>query len=137
MKKSFSLSSLSFRDVKKEQVISLLLGVVIAYAITATVFIGTAILITYTNLSEAALPAIVMVTCVGSVLVAGFDSSRKTTKNGWAWGMTAGLLYGLIFICIIIWVNGGFTADLRKLMVLCLSVVGGGIGGTIGINFKK
>ena len=136
-KSSFALGKLSFKSFGKEQVVSLLLGVVIAYAITATVFIATAIVITYTNLSEAALPAIVMVTCVASVLVAGFDSSRKSVKNGWAWGMTAGLLYGLIFICIIIWVNGGFTADLRKLLVLGLSVVGGGIGGAIGINFKK
>jgi putative membrane protein (TIGR04086 family) len=133
-KSSFALGKLSFT---KEQILSLVMGVVIAYAITATIFIATAIVITYTNLSEAALPAIVMATCVLSVLVAGFDSSRKAQKNGWAWGMVAGLLYGLIFICIIIWAGGGFTADLRKLMVLSLSVAGGGVGGAIGINFKK
>jgi putative membrane protein (TIGR04086 family) len=136
-KSSLGFLSLNGTGFKKEQITSLVMGVVIAYAITATIFIATAIVITYTNLSEAVLPSIVMVTCVLSVFVAGFDSSRKANKNGWAWGMMAGLLYGLIFVCIIIWASGGFVADLRKLMVLCLSVVGGGIGGAVGINFKK
>jgi putative membrane protein (TIGR04086 family) len=130
------LSKLSFK-IRREQVLGVIMGVVIAYAITAIIFIGTAIAITYTNLSEGILPAIVMISCVLSVMVAGFDASRKADSRGWLWGMCAGLIYALIFMAIIVWVSGSFVPDLRKLLLLSLSLVGGGIGGAIGINFKK
>ena len=122
---------------KKEQVLALMMGVIIAYAITATALIATAIGITYTGLQETALPIIVAVTCFVSVLIAGFDASRKADSNGWLWGMMAGGMYAIVLICIIIWVSGGFVPDLRKLMLVVLAVLGGGVGGAVGINFKK
>ena len=121
----------------KDRIVSLVMGVVIAYAITAISFIATATLITYTGLQESAVPVIVMITCVMSVLVAGFDAARKSTKNGWVWGILAGGIYAVILILIIVWVSGGFVMEMRKVMLLLLSLVGGGIGGAIGINFKK
>ncbi|MCL2854300.1 MAG: TIGR04086 family membrane protein [Defluviitaleaceae bacterium] len=124
-------------SIKREQVLGVVLGVIIAYAITAIAFIATALAITYTNLSESVLPAIVMITCVISVMFAGFDASRKASKNGWAWGMCAGLIYAIVFITIIVITTGGFVLDVRKFLLLGLSLVGGGIGGAIGINFNK
>jgi len=122
---------------RKQQIIGLVAAVVIAYAITAIAFIGTALGITYTNMQESAVPIIVMITCVVAVIVAGFDASRRAEKNGWVWGMIAGGVYALILIGIIVWVSGGFVMDFRKVILTLLSVVGGGIGGAIGINFKK
>jgi len=122
---------------KKEQILGVILGVIIAYAITAISLIATAIAITYTNLQETAVPAIVMITCVIAVTIAGFDASRKADKNGWIWGMAAGGLYAIILICIITWAGEGFTLDTRKIMLTLLSIIGGGLGGIIGINFKK
>ena len=124
-------------DIRRRKILGLVMGVVIAYAITAIVFIATAIGITYTSLQEGTVPAIVMITCVVAVMVAGFDASRKADKNGWIWGMAAGGLYALILICIITWISGGFVMDGRKIILALLSIVGGGIGGVIGINFKK
>ena len=124
-------------DIRRRKILGLVMGVVIAYAITAIVFIATAIGITYTSLSEGTVPIIVMITCVAAVMVAGFDASRKADKNGWIWGMAAGALYALILICIITWISGGFVMDGRKIILTLLSVVGGGLGGAIGINFKK
>ena len=124
-------------DARRRQVLGLVMGVVIDYAITAIAFIATAIGITYTSLQESTVPIIVMATCVVAVIVAGFDASRQAEKNGWMWGMAAGGFYALILICIIIWVSGGFVMDSRKVILTLLSVVGGGIGGALGINFKK
>ncbi|MCL2170855.1 MAG: TIGR04086 family membrane protein [Defluviitaleaceae bacterium] len=121
----------------KEQWMRLMVGIIMAYAITATALIATAVGITYTGLQETALPIIVAITCFVSVLVAGFDASRKAESNGWIWGMVAGGIYALVLLCIVIWVSGGFVADLRKLMLLVLAILGGGVGGMIGINFKK
>jgi len=124
-------------DMRRRQVLGLIMGVVIAYAITAIVFIATAVAITYTSLPESTVPIIVMATCVAAVIVAGFDASRKANRRGWMWGMAAGGLYALILICIIIWISGGFVMDGRKVILTLLSVVGGGIGGAVGINFKR
>ena len=123
--------------IGRAQVLGLVTGVVIAYAITAVIFIGTAIGITYTNLQETTVPIIVMITCVISVMVAGFDASRRADNKGWVWGMAAGFLYAIVLICIIVWVSGGFVMDGRKVMLTLLSLIGGGIGGVIGINFRK
>ena len=123
--------------INKEQVVGVAVGVVIAYAITATVFIATAIGITYTNLQESSLPTIVVITCFISVLVAGFDSAKKAGSKGWVWGVAAGLAYAIVLLIIIIWINGGFVMDGRKILVLLVSIVGGGIGGALGINFKR
>jgi len=123
--------------ISKAQMLRFIMGVVIAYAITAVAFIATAIAITYTNLQESTVPMIVMLTCVLSVMVAGFDASRRAEKKGWLWGMAAGGVYAVILIIIITAVSGGFVMDSRKVMLTLLSLVGGGIGGVIGINFKK
>ena len=130
------MGKFSFK-LKKGQVLSVFMGVVVAYAISAIIFIGTALALTYTNLSEGSLPAIVMIACVISVLVAGFDASRKAENRGWLWGVAAGLLYAVIFIIIIMVSSGNVAFDARKFMLLGLSIVGGAVGGAIGINFKK
>ena len=122
---------------RKDKILGLAMGIVIAYAITAIAFIATAIGITYTSLAEDTIPVIVMVTCVLAVIVAGFDASRKADKNGWAWGMAAGGIYAVILIFVIIWVSGGFVMDIRKVLLVLLSVIGGGVGGMVGINFRK
>lgn len=123
--------------IKKGQISAIIMGVLIAYAITATAFIATAIGITYTNLQESALPMIVMISCFVSVLVAGFDAAKKAEQKGWAWGMCAGAVYAVLLMFIIMWVNGGFVMDFRKVILSFLCIVGGAIGGAIGINFKK
>ena len=121
----------------KEQILGLVMGVVIAYAITAIAFIATALGITYTSLQESSVPVIVMITNAVAAMVAGFDASRRADKKGWVWGMAAGGLYAAILILIIVWVNSGFIMDSRKFALILLSLVGGGIGGAIGINFAK
>ena len=124
-------------NIRKDQIVGLVFAVVIAYALTAVAFIATALGITYTNMQETAVPIIVMITCVVAVAMAGFDASRRAEKNGWAWGMVAGAIYAIILIGIIVWTNGGFVMDGRKIILTLLSIVGGGIGGALGINFKK
>jgi len=119
------------------QVKALATGILIAYAITCVALIVTAMLLTYTNLSETAVPLIVTVACVISVFVAGFDAGRASEEKGWMWGLAAGGIYALILICILVWVAGTFVPDARKITLLLLSIAGGGLGGVVGINFKK
>jgi len=123
--------------ISVNQIKHLTLGVLIAYAITAIVFLGYAILITYTNVSERSLPMVVAITTVLSVMVAGFDAARAAENRGWIWGMVAGLVYVLILAAIMFLLLPGFPIDLRTVIVCVLGVAGGGLGGIFGINFKK
>ena len=119
------------------QMKALAAGVLIAYAVTCIVLIVTAVLLTYTNLSESSVPLIVTITCVVAVFIAGFDAGRVSSEKGWLWGLAAGGIYALLLICVLTWVAGGFSFDARKLTLIVLSIAGGGFGGIVGINFKK
>ena len=113
------------------------IGIVMAYVITSIAFLAYAMLVTYTNMSEENLPIIVTVTTLLSVLVAGFDAARGAHAKGWAWGMGAGLLYVLILVAIMVVMLPTFAMDGRTLTTATIGVAGGGLGGMLGINFKK
>ena len=121
----------------KKQIGNVISGVLIAYAITCIVFIGYAILLTYTNIAENNISLIVTITSILSVIVAGFDAAKDATGKGWFWGMIAGLIYAVILICIMTWVQREFRVDSRAVTLLILSVAGGGLGGVVGINLKR
>jgi len=115
----------------------LVIGVLIGFAITAIIFLGYAILITYTDMSERSLHTVVAVTTILSVLVAGFDAARGAHTKGWLWGMGAGFLYIAVLAIIMAVLLPDFGVSGRTFLVLVLAIVGGGAGGILGINMKK
>ncbi|MCL2702375.1 MAG: TIGR04086 family membrane protein [Defluviitaleaceae bacterium] len=123
--------------VEKGRITAILLGVLIAYAITCIFFIGCALGLTYSSLSEEMVPTVMLIAVAVSVVVAGFDAAKGAEKNGWLWGMAAGLVYAIILICIETWVSDRFTVDSKTITSIALSIAGGGFGGVIGINFKR
>ena len=112
-------------------------GVLMAYAITSIAFLGYALLITYTDLSESNLPMVVAITTLLSVLVAGFDAARGAQKRGWIWGMAAGGVYVLIMVIIMVTLLPTFAVDSRTFTTILIGIAGGGLGGMLGINLKK
>lgn len=124
-------------DEKKSPVVALIKGISIAYALTAVIFIIYAILLTYTDINEKNIPLVVMITVVISVLIAGFDAARGANKKGWLWGMGAGVIYAFIMIMIGICVSPVFSFDTKTIMIVVLSLAGGGLGGIGGINIKS
>ena len=121
----------------KNQIKMLIMGVLVGFAITAIVFIGYAMLITYTSLSEKNLPIVIAVTTLLSVIVAGFDAARGAEHKGWLWGMGAGLIYIVILTVIMMFGLKSFIIDSRTVVTTVLAIAGGGFGGVFGINMKK
>ena len=115
---------------------SLFSGVMISYALTLLIFIIYAILLTYTRLSENNIPLITTIICVVSALVAGFDAVKGVTKKGWLWGLCAGLLYAILLIGLISFMQGAVVLNSRIFSLIAISLAGGGLGGVIGINTK-
>jgi len=115
----------------------MLFGVLIAYAITSIAFLAYSMLITYTDMGEQNLPAVVAITTLLSVLVAGFDAAKGAPKRGWLWGMGAGFLYVAIMAIIMVVALPTFAVDGRTLMTILIGIAGGGFGGMLGINLKR
>jgi putative membrane protein (TIGR04086 family) len=122
---------------KRSQITALITGVLVAYAVTCTAFIACAMALTYTGLSESAVPMIITIACVVSVFIAGFDASRASERNGWMWGLIAGGIYAFILFCVLSWVSKGIAFDIRSVTLIVLSAASGGVGGIVGINFQR
>ena len=121
----------------KSQLKHLMIGIIIAYAITAIAFLAFAMLVTYTNMSERSLPTVVAITTFLSVMVAGFDAAKGASHKGWLWGMGAGFIYVLIMAIIMVVMLPTFAVDGRTFTVIVLGIAGGGLGGMLGINLKR
>jgi len=124
-------------EENKSQIKHLVIGVMMGYAITCIVFLGYAMLITYTQMSERNLPMVVAITTLLSVMLAGFDAAKGATSRGWLWGMAAGLIYVVSLIVIMMVILPGFMVDGRTVTVIVLSIAGGGLGGILGINLRR
>ena len=122
---------------QSKQIKALIIGVLMAYAITCIIFLGYSMLITYTGMTERNLPMVVAVTTLLSVMVAGFDAAKGAENRGWLWGMGAGLMYILILTGLMMSVLERFAVDTRTVTSIILAIAGGGMGGILGINMKK
>ncbi len=131
------LSKKLVTDEKDNRITKLIMGVLVGYAITCIIFLGYSMLITYTSLTEDKIPLVVAATSLISVIVAGFDAAKGAENKGWFWGIMAGLIYAIILVMIMSLVLKGFYFDTRTATIIVLSIAGGGLGGVVGINFKK
>ncbi len=122
---------------EKSQITSLVTGVAVAYAITCIVLIAYSILLRYSKVSFGSSMLVITITCIVSVIVAGYDAAHGASNKGWLWGILAGLLYAVILVAIGFFVDDNFSFDTSSIMLLILAVAGGGLGGVIGINIKK
>ena len=121
----------------RTQIVFLLKGVLIAFAITSIALLAYALLVTYTNMSESILPTVIAITTLLSVMVAGFDAARGAQNRGWLWGMCAGLLYATVLAILMIIAVPSFAVDTRTLTTIAIAIAGGGLGGMLGINLGK
>lgn len=124
-------------EEKKSKIITILFAVSISFAITAIIFIGYAILITYSSVSEHNLSLVITSTSIISIAIAGFDVARSSENKGWLWGIIAGLIYATILTLIGVIAASKIILCTQTLMLFLLAAASGGVGGIIGINFKK
>jgi len=136
LKADVKAEKITYANDNARQAFRLVTAELIAYALTAIAFMACAVALTYTGLKESAVPVIVTVTCVVCVIVAGFDSARGARGKGWLWGLSAGLLYAVIFVFAGMKIASGFSFDSRTLILIALCAAGGAFGGVFGINFK-
>ncbi len=110
---------------------------IIAILITAIVFIGMAILLTYTDFDESKVSTISLICTAVATLISGFDTAASFGKKGFIWGAISGIIYSFIIFIICILSGADFTFDFGKLTTIIISIAGGMIGGVLGVNTKS
>lgn len=113
---------------------SVLKAVLLAYAITMIIFLVFAVIITYSNFPETAIPTVVVITTVLSIMLAGIKVARKAKSKGWLNGAIAGIAYMIILYFISALALTGFVFDRYVIYMLILGLLTGAFGGIVGIN---
>jgi putative membrane protein (TIGR04086 family) len=128
------------KDVKSEGLVKLLApikGALLAYIITAVVFIIYALLLTYTDISDKNKAMVVMVTTAVSIIAGGIKGAAAVGSRGWLWGIATGILYVAVMIAAGFFLIPGYMLGTRTLVCLMLAVGSGGLGGILGVNLGK
>ena len=125
------------KEMGNSQILCMLKGIVMAYAVTCIIFITYGIVLTYTDVTEEKLPLIALCCTVISAGIAGFDWARCAKARGILWGILAGLAYGVILFVLDGIAGSGFSVVGSKGLMILLAAAGGGVGGILGIYMKK
>ena len=124
------------RCAGKSNLLCMVKGLAVAFAITCIIFIGFGILLTYTEISEESLPMVSLVCTALSAGAAGFDWAACMQKRGLLWGMAAGGAYVVLLYMIISLAAERFSLELSLVMTFAVALAGGAVGGILGVNRK-
>ena len=122
------------KSAKKQNVIRITKGSVIAIIMTLILLFIFSVLLTYTKLQESCItPVIIIITAI-SVLVGSSISTLKIKKNGLINGFIVGIIYFLVIYILSSFMGSGFALSLNSVIMLVSIIVSGMIGGIIGVN---
>ena len=111
-------------------------GILIASVLTFVIFALFSVILSYTPLSEGAIPYIVFITQGIGAFIAGFIPAKRAGVKGLVTGSLSALLYMLILWLISSLLADGFYVNSHVLTMLLVSLVLGALGGITGVNFK-
>ncbi|MBR5468788.1 MAG: TIGR04086 family membrane protein [Firmicutes bacterium] len=125
------------KDNGTNMIIAFAKAQVIAYLITAVMFMLCALLLTYTDVEENIVPVFSLVCTFLSAFVSGIVVSKKADKKGIFWGMLSGAVYAAILIMLLYVAAENTGFDTGRLFSVLTSLFSGSLGGIFGINSKK
>lgn len=121
-----------------QAVLTMIKANIMAYVVTAIFILFSSIILTYTNASPKFEAWIVTCGVVVSAFLAGFDTAKVDTRNGYKWGAIGGSLYFIIFLVL-----GTIIEKLNHLapgiimMLAILVIMSSTIAGMVSVNYRK
>ena len=114
-----------------------LTSILLSFIICAILLVLGALIITYVNTSLNLFPIVAFLIILISCFCGSFFCSRKIGSMG----LIYGIIFGIIFF-VIIYLIGFFSFDAVKFDLIILlrfitTAIVGGVGGILGVNFKK
>ncbi|MCI8352445.1 MAG: TIGR04086 family membrane protein [Clostridia bacterium] len=117
--------------------INIFKGIIISIVITLMLLFLFSVILTYTNIGENVIPAVIIIATVISILIGSSISTIKIKKNGIINGGIIGLAYILGIYLISSIAQMGFGINVYSIIMIILSILAGMIGGIVGVNIKK
>lgn len=116
---------------------TVLKGTMISILLTLILLFIFAVVLTYTNISESTIPAVIIVITAISLLMGSSIANRKIRKNGLINGAIIGVIYLLIIYIISSIISGTFGMNFRSILMVFIGILFGILGGIVGVNTKK
>lgn len=120
-----------------ESIKTILKGSIISIILTLLLLFLFATLLTYTNISENTIPAVIIIITAINLLIGSSIASRKMKKNGLINGGIIGAIYLLTIYIISSIVSGSFSMNLKSIIMIAVGILFGVLGGIVGVNTKK
>lgn len=111
-------------------------GSIIALILTIIMLTIYALILSYTNVSENSMVAVIMTIIGMSILISSSLSNLKIKKKGIFNGAIIGLIYILGIYLISSIITGVFSLNSNSIIMIIVSILTGMIGGIIGVNIK-
>lgn len=111
-------------------------GVLIAAALTFLIFALSAVLLSYTPMTEGAIPYIAFATQILASFVSGFFPAKRAGTKGLITGSLSALIYMLIVWLAASLAADGFYVNSHVLTMFLTGILSGAVGGITGVNFK-
>ena len=111
-------------------------GSIIALILTIIMLTIYALILSYTNVSENSMVAVIMTIIGMSILISSSLTNLKIKKKGILNGAIIGLIYILGIYLISSIITGVFSLNSNSIIMIIVSILTGMIGGIIGVNIK-
>ena len=109
-------------------------GVIISLIVTLILLMVSSLIITYTGVSENAIPMFAMASAVISIISGSVASSKTAKSKGYLNGALCGLLYILLLYAIASLISEKIGFNGHTAILFAVGAVVGAVGGVIGIN---
>lgn len=120
-----------------ESVMTILKGTMVSILVTLILLFIFATMLTYTNIAETTIPAVIIVITAISLLIGSGIATRKMKKNGLLNGAIIGAIYLLILYIISSIIGGNFGINFKSIVMIIAGIICGILGGIVGVNTKK
>ena len=120
-----------------ESIMTILKGTLISIILTLILLFIFATILTYTNIAETTIPAVIIVITAISLLIGSSIASRKMKKSGLLNGAIIGGLYLLVIYIISSITSGSFAMTLKSIIMIIVGIAFGILEGIVGVNSKK
>lgn len=111
----------------KETIFSILFTIILIFIISC--------LVSFTSLGENMIIPLVIGSVSLSLLICAYRISKNKKEKGILYGIGLGLTYMAILYIISIFINFDFSLSINSLIMICVGIIGGAIGGILGVNF--
>ena len=119
---------------KKNSINLIIKGYLLALLVSLVCLFIYAVILVNTNIQESTIKPVVITITAISILIGSSISSLKINKNGIINGLFVGGMYLLSLYILSSIAFTGFALNVNAIIMICVGILVGGIGGIIGVN---